>query len=356
MVGFFAIFKKISNRVSDVPQGNSNLGELLTDIPTVSTDLTSISAITRNSIIAFYAIYFSVLKACSYWNSDTLAAIVEHGCTFYNTIKCRKNCNELPQKLDIYGACINANIVFKSEGTFSYFEKNILKRHKSLQQKTRITTKRRNCYAQLGFLKRKKCLDNFQQYYKDNRLHIRSVSAQKYKSMDQDEKDNLLGKYKEKYKSKDPDEKQNLLAKCKEKYQSMDADEKQNLLAKCKEKYQSMDADEKHNLLAKCKEKYQSMDKDQKHNFLGACKEKYISMDAARKQTLLTACADKYKAMDEIKKQNLLTVCAEKYKAMDPNKKQVQCAKPQKSHISRPGLPFSETNTRDTTLLAKIYV
>lgn len=61
-----------------------------------------------------------MLKACSYWNSDTLAAIVEHGCTFYNTIKCRTNCNELLQKLDIYGACINANIVFKSEGTFSY--------------------------------------------------------------------------------------------------------------------------------------------------------------------------------------------------------------------------------------------
>ena len=59
-----------------MPRGNSNLGELLTDIPTVSTDLTSISAITRNSVIAFYAICFSVLKACSYWNSDTLAAIV----------------------------------------------------------------------------------------------------------------------------------------------------------------------------------------------------------------------------------------------------------------------------------------
>lgn len=28
---FFALFKKISIRVSDVPQGNSNLGELLTD-------------------------------------------------------------------------------------------------------------------------------------------------------------------------------------------------------------------------------------------------------------------------------------------------------------------------------------
>lgn len=61
-----------------------------------------------------------MLKACSYWNSNTLAAIVEHGCTFYYTIKCRTNCNELPQKLDIYGACINANIVFKGEGTFSY--------------------------------------------------------------------------------------------------------------------------------------------------------------------------------------------------------------------------------------------
>ena len=144
-------------------------------------------------------------------------------------------------------------------------KQNILKRHKSSLQKTRITTKRRNSYAQLGTLKRKKCLDSFQQYYKDNRLHILNVSAQKYKSMD---------------------------------------------------------VDKKHNLLAKCKVKYQSMDEDQQHNLLGACKEKYISMDAAKKQILLTACADKYKAMDEIKKQNLLTVYAEKYKAMNPNKKQ----------------------------------
>lgn len=59
MVGFFAIFKKISIRVSDVPPGNSNLGELLTDIPTDSTDLTSISATTRNSVIAFYAMFLS---------------------------------------------------------------------------------------------------------------------------------------------------------------------------------------------------------------------------------------------------------------------------------------------------------
>ena len=220
-------------------------------------------------------------------------------------------------------------------------KQNILKRHKSSLQKTRITTKRRNSYAQLGTLKRKKCLDSFQQYYKDNRLHILNVSAQKYKSMDVDKKHNLLAKCKEKYKSKDADEKHNLLAKCRDKYKSKDADEKHNLLAKCrdkykskdadekhdllakcKEKYQSMDEDQKHNLLAKCKVKYQSMDEDQKHNLLGACKEKYISMDAAKKQILLTACADKYKAMDEIKKQNLLTVYGEKYKAMNPNKKQ----------------------------------
>ena len=85
---FFAIFKKISIRSIDESKGNSNFGELLTDIPTLSTDHSSISATTRNSVIAFYAICFSVLKLCSYWNSDTLAAIVEHGCAFYNTLKC----------------------------------------------------------------------------------------------------------------------------------------------------------------------------------------------------------------------------------------------------------------------------
>lgn len=142
-------------------------------------------------------------------------------------------------------------------------KQNILKRHKSLQQKTHVALKRRNSYAQLGPLKRKKCLDSFKQYYKDNRLHILSASAEKYKSMNADEKHNLVGK--------------------------------------CKEKYKSIDPDEKHNLLAKCKKKYHSMDTDQKHSLLAASKEKYVSMDAAKKQNLLTACADKYKAMDKIK-------------------------------------------------------
>ena len=34
-------------------------------------------SVTNSCAISFYAICFSVLKACSFWNSDTLDAIVE---------------------------------------------------------------------------------------------------------------------------------------------------------------------------------------------------------------------------------------------------------------------------------------
>lgn len=63
---FFAIFKKISIRVVDESERNSNFSELLTDdIPALNTDHTSISATTKNSVITLYAICFSVLKPCS---------------------------------------------------------------------------------------------------------------------------------------------------------------------------------------------------------------------------------------------------------------------------------------------------
>ena len=60
---------------------------------------------------------FSVLKPCSYWNSDTLDAIVQFGNTFFiKTIK--SQCSwALPENINILGANVNVNFVSNSNGT-----------------------------------------------------------------------------------------------------------------------------------------------------------------------------------------------------------------------------------------------
>ncbi|PFX25326.1 E3 ubiquitin-protein ligase DTX3L [Stylophora pistillata] len=73
------------------------------------------------SALAFYAICFSVLKPCSYWNSDTLDAIVQFGKTFFiKTIK--SQCSwALPENINILGA-VNVNFVRSSNETLDETE------------------------------------------------------------------------------------------------------------------------------------------------------------------------------------------------------------------------------------------
>lgn len=103
---FFAIFEKSSisinndieatSRTSNTSQQDS-VGALLN-----ISDNNKICTAAKSSALALYAICFSVLKPCSYWNSDTSDAIVECGSTFFfHTIK--SQCSSvLPQKLLIY--------------------------------------------------------------------------------------------------------------------------------------------------------------------------------------------------------------------------------------------------------------
>ena len=95
-------------------------GTSSTDKPTCSVDNSDIGCITKSCAIAFYAICFSVIKHCSYWNSDTSDAIVEHGNAFFIEItKYQEKSSQLPQNVSIYGANINVNFVLKSKGTLS---------------------------------------------------------------------------------------------------------------------------------------------------------------------------------------------------------------------------------------------
>lgn len=80
------------------------------------TDTTNILPATISSALVFYAICFSVLKSCSYWNSDTLDTIAECGSAFFiNTIKCQCS-SVLPHNINICGANIDVKFVTSSKG------------------------------------------------------------------------------------------------------------------------------------------------------------------------------------------------------------------------------------------------
>lgn len=118
---FFAIFEKSSisinndieatSRTSNTSQQDS-VGALLN-----ISDNNKICTAAKSSALALYAICFSVLKPCSYWNSDTSDAIVEYGSAFFfDTIK--SQCSSvLPENINIYGVNINVNFISSSKGT-----------------------------------------------------------------------------------------------------------------------------------------------------------------------------------------------------------------------------------------------
>ena len=123
---FFAIFEKslisINNdiqahlRTSETSQQNS-VGTSQVNLCTVDTCSTKPLTASEISALAFYAICFSVLKPCSYWNSDTLDAIVQFGNTFFiKTIKSQWSW-ALPENINILGANVNVNFVGSSNGT-----------------------------------------------------------------------------------------------------------------------------------------------------------------------------------------------------------------------------------------------
>ena len=120
---FSAIFEKSSISINNDIQVNSRTSETSqqnstgTNLSTADTCSTKTLTASEISALAFYAFCFSVLKRCSYWNSDTLDAIVQFGNTFFiKTIK--SQCSwALPENINILGANVNVNFVGSSNGT-----------------------------------------------------------------------------------------------------------------------------------------------------------------------------------------------------------------------------------------------
>ena len=110
---------------------------------------------------------------------------------------CERTTNEVSQGETKYSitflSCTSDLNKFKVETETKYFEKAQI-----FTVKNSYHNKKEKFLCSTEIFKEKKCLDSFQQYYKDNRLHFLNVSAQKYKSMNTDEKHNHLAKRRDK--------------------------------------------------------------------------------------------------------------------------------------------------------------
>jgi len=84
---FFAIFEKCSISIKNDIEAASRASKTsqqdsVCTLLNISDNNKTCTA-TKSSALAFYAICFSLLKPCSYWNSDTLDAIVEYRSIFF---------------------------------------------------------------------------------------------------------------------------------------------------------------------------------------------------------------------------------------------------------------------------------
>ena len=51
--------------------------------------------------MSIYAVCFSVIKSCTYWDSSTLQALHEHACLFY------EKCNNVEKHRSAYNIALN---------------------------------------------------------------------------------------------------------------------------------------------------------------------------------------------------------------------------------------------------------
>ena len=74
------------------------------------------SSINKHFIMSIYAVCFSVIKTCTYWDSSTLQALHEHACLFYE--KCNvDHIGKMPSNITIYDAEIKIKYSHLNQGS-----------------------------------------------------------------------------------------------------------------------------------------------------------------------------------------------------------------------------------------------
>ena len=80
--------------------------------------VTSFSVI-KQLIIFIYAICFSVIKSCTYWNCSTLQALYEHASMFFDIFVVDNVSLNMPSMINIYDASVEVQYIQKTCGSFT---------------------------------------------------------------------------------------------------------------------------------------------------------------------------------------------------------------------------------------------
>ena len=307
--------------------------------------------------LSFYSICFAVVKACSYWNSQTLEAIIDHGNEFYEEqFSCPDEnlyLRKFPNKLQIYDATIDVVFTAQKEGIFSCASSSSKHFQNFILDNTRGNTgfiiwfsnycascifqhnsKTKSIKYYLIIFHSDGTLDEFQTVNDSNfLLQALANTVTKINTTNNLEVayiirflkcySNLSSTLRQKVlrKHKSNRQKNSLAEKRRESYANMEPSAKRKYLVSKADWYKSLDPTEKEKLLSDRAEWYKSLDPAKKEQLLSDRAERYKSLDPAEKEKLASDKAERYKSLDPAEKEKLLSDRAVWYKSLDPAEK-----------------------------------
>ena len=263
-----------------------------------TTDLQS--SINKHFIMSIYAICFSIIKSCTYWDSSTLQALHEHACLFYE--KCdRHSVSKMPSIVTIYGADIEIKFsqVIQSSLTQCYHV------NKEFLVECILKENARSCVTPAGYLF---CCNDI---YISCIVHHSTSDTCYFVLTYENEQFCLSG----------PFNLNSLVKKVNDVYRLDDciSNGTQNISYSlfCPS---AVSNEERKNIVRTFKSMQKKRDIYNKYN------DHYSHLEPAKKK-------QRYSSMDRAKKDELLETCAKKCKEMDTSKKK-QCLKNRRKHIN----------------------
>jgi len=308
-------------------------------------------------VVAIYSLCYSIMKSCSYWNSNTSATIVDNSKRVCDNL-CLNECissSNLPKTVDVCGAEVSFNVFSDKEGLLcdslqskSILENAVIKNGECtgflmwlpcycISCIYKPTKKSKYMYSVLvynqnhiqtiqytkninGTASLVKAVSSIQKEYKSTgHYKIQFVSCS-CANVDRSERKKIMKNQRQKqdYDATELSKKRIFL----EKKQVRDMTNKHEIKMKQLQKYKTMDTAKKQEMLNKKAEQFKTMDTAKKQDLLNKKAEQYKTMETAKKQDLLNKKAEQYRVMDTAKRQDLLNKKTEQYRTMDTTKKQ----------------------------------
>ena len=292
--------------------------------------------------VCFYAICFSILKEISYWNENTLDAILENSNYVHKNMMLKEHCtvSDLPTYLAIDAANIEAsvNVVYKGrkknqQSLFVIQEmKTVVADNQEHNTGFLMSTSKSKCYVCCIFKRRNLGRQSYAVFGIDNKKS-KGYVYEMFESVTSaiellvriltNKKELEAATYEMQFIKCSCD----LLEKERQRIirNHLSVKQKQNLAKKRRENYASMDPVKKRACLDNCAVKYVNMEAFKKKALMKRKAESYLLMEPSKKQKLSIQNAEKYKLFESNKKQELRIQNREKYRLMDSKKKQELC-------------------------------